>query len=172
MTKQPTWQSFIAAAIGNDSSIALARVILGEAHSDCVPGLSGKKATKALEILRPYLQHDPDGTKLSLDREALLGLLNSSQNKQTDDASADISKFVSKDLKLREFPSRPKERHLVLQYFATRLFSPSENLHESQVNERLKVVTDDFVVLRRYLVDAELLIRKADGNSYQLNLPN
>ncbi|WP_373920563.1 DUF2087 domain-containing protein [Trueperella pyogenes] len=54
-----------------------------------------------------------------------------------------------------------------MEFLAKRLFSPKEDLHESQVNERLKVVTDDFATLRRYLIDANLLTRQADGSSYR-----
>ncbi|MFC5369274.1 DUF2087 domain-containing protein [Arcanobacterium bovis] len=56
-----------------------------------------------------------------------------------------------------------------LEYLALRLFSQSDNLQESQVNERLKVVTDDFATLRRYLIDAGLLERLNDGTSYRLS---
>ncbi|WP_461025037.1 DUF2087 domain-containing protein [Trueperella pyogenes] len=166
MTKRPSWQGFIAAVIGEESSFALAQVILGQARWDSIPGLSQKKSAKTLELLRPYL-HSPDGKEIRIDRETLRELLKSADKNNSREDSAIISKFVSNDLRLKKFPSRPTERYLVLEFLAKRLFSPKKDLHESQVNERLKVVTDDFATLRRYLIDANLLTRQADGSSYR-----
>lgn len=67
------------------------------------------------------------------------------------------------------YPRRPADRRMLLQWIADRAFPVGEggDLTESQVNERLYRYSDDVAVLRRYLVDAELLERFPDGTGYR-----
>jgi Uncharacterized protein conserved in bacteria len=65
------------------------------------------------------------------------------------------------------YPRRREDRLLLLQWIADRAFTDDDDLTESQVNERLYRYTDDVAVLRRYLVDAELLERFPDGTGYR-----
>lgn len=169
MSKRVSWQGFIAAAIGEDTSFTLAQVILGKVRSGRVPDLSPKRAEKALKVLEPYLCLSTDGSETMIDNDLLRGLLRPTAENDSDEATV-ISKFFTDDLRLRKIPSRPTDRNVVFNFIVKRLFLPHENLAESQVNERLKVMTPDFVTLRRYLIDAGLLMRRDDGSSYQLNL--
>ena len=66
------------------------------------------------------------------------------------------------------YPRRLSDRRLLLQWIAERTFAAADDLGESEVNLRLLRYSEDVAVLRRYLVDFELLERAADGTSYRL----
>lgn len=169
MAREADWRGMVAALIGDASSIALARVILGDVRDDAVPGLTAKKSRRALEVLRPYVKRGDDDSEISLDREKLKALLQPPEGRRShDDQAAVVDKFITKELRLTVFPSNLEHRRVVLEFLARRLFRPNEDLQEVQVNERLKVVTEDFATLRRYLIDFALLTRFNDGTSYRL----
>ena len=48
-------------------------------------------------------------------------------------------------------------------------FDENKKYSEAEVNEILKPVYDDFVLLRRYLIDYKFLMREKDGSSYCVN---
>ena len=62
--------------------------------------------------------------------------------------------------RLLAFPARPKKRMVVLRWFAE-LFRPAQRYTEAEVNALLGRYHDDYVTLRRHLVDEELLQRQA-----------
>jgi hypothetical protein len=66
------------------------------------------------------------------------------------------------------YPRRQEDRRRLLQWIADQTFDADDDLSESEVNLRLLRYTEDVAVLRRYLVDFELLERAADGTSYRL----
>lgn len=49
------------------------------------------------------------------------------------------------------------------------LFDENKKYSEVEVNEILKPVYDDFVLLRRYLIDYKFLTREKDGSCYYVN---
>ncbi len=67
------------------------------------------------------------------------------------------------------YPRRDADRALLLRWIADRAFPHGEegDLTEAQTNDRLYRYADDVAVLRRYLVDAELLERFPDGTGYR-----
>lgn len=169
MAREADWRGIVAALVGDASATALARVILGDVRDDVVPGFTAKKSRRALEILHPYIKRGDVDSEVSLDREKLRALLQPPEGRGSrEDQSVVVDKFITNELRLTVFPSRPEHRRVVLEFLARRLFRPNEELQEVQVNERLKVVTEDFATLRRYLIDFALLTRYNDGTSYRL----
>jgi hypothetical protein len=81
-----------------------------------------------------------------------------------DDATAEqaavLRNFVDSEGRIRELPARAAKRELVLAYVARR-FEANRDYPETEVNDLLLELHDDYVTLRRYLVDAGLLTRKA-----------
>jgi hypothetical protein len=81
-----------------------------------------------------------------------------------DDATAEqaavLRNFVDGEGRIRELPARAAKRELVLEYVAAR-FERNRDYVEREVNDVLLELYDDYVTLRRYLVDAGLLTRKA-----------
>ncbi|WP_366347079.1 DUF2087 domain-containing protein [Paenibacillus amylolyticus] len=68
---------------------------------------------------------------------------------------------------LTTFHMQQKHKYIVLTEIAKR-FDPERQYSEKQVNELLKEVHDDYVEIRRYLVDYGLLEREPDGSRYWL----
>jgi hypothetical protein len=62
--------------------------------------------------------------------------------------------------RLALLPARSAKRKLVLEYVSNR-FEPKREYGEREVNAVLEEVHDDYVTLRRYLVDEGLLERNA-----------
>lgn len=72
--------------------------------------------------------------------------------------------------RLKKLPSlrtRHHELHVVLRWLASQ-FQPGVDYTERQVNEVFKKVHDDFVSLRRYMVDFRYMERDRAGKAYRL----
>lgn len=76
-----------------------------------------------------------------------------------------VDRFVS-DGRIVQYPANPDARTQLLEWVAARALEPHEVLSERELGERLELMTDDVAVLRRYLVDAGLLLRTRSGSSY------
>jgi hypothetical protein len=76
-----------------------------------------------------------------------------------------VERFI-RDGRLEQYPSRPDDRAMVLEWAASHI--PADDaVSESAINEILAPLVDDVASLRRYLVDAGLLERDADGTAYR-----
>ncbi len=66
------------------------------------------------------------------------------------------------------FGMKEKNKLVVLSHIIGR-FDKNKVYSEKEVNEILKTVNEDFVTLRRYLIEYGFMTRKADGSRYWLN---
>ncbi|SMF82617.1 hypothetical protein SAMN05661091_2201 [Paenibacillus uliginis N3/975] len=71
------------------------------------------------------------------------------------------------DGKLTKFKLKEKQRYVVLREIATR-FQPEKTYTETEVNEILKGVYDDYVTVRRFLIEYGFIDREPDGSKYWL----
>ncbi|SET54377.1 transcriptional regulator [Oceanobacillus limi] len=69
---------------------------------------------------------------------------------------------------LESFPSKEKRKIIILQQIITN-FDTTKKYTELEVNEILKSTFDDFVTLRRYLIEYGFMNRSKDGSSYWVN---
>ncbi len=76
-----------------------------------------------------------------------------------------IRKFFAQDGKLTRFPRREKDKIIVLMEIS-KVFKSNLTYSEREVNELLKEYYEDYVLLRRYLIEYGFISRKADGSSY------
>lgn len=70
-------------------------------------------------------------------------------------------------LALASWPKRQKEKLVLLRRIAG-LFEPGRRYAEPEVNAVLLPVWDDYVTIRRYLIEYRFLDRKPDGSGYWL----
>lgn len=70
-------------------------------------------------------------------------------------------------LRLKTFSAREKKKIVILKQITT-LFEPGKEYTEKQISETLKSVYDDFVTLRRYMIEYGFMERSADGSCYRL----
>ena len=79
-----------------------------------------------------------------------------------------LDKYV-KEGRLTSFPTKQKRKLVVLRYFA-KLFDPSLSYSEKEVNQIIKDVHDDYVTIRRYLIEYGFMERNRDGSDYHLTI--
>lgn len=81
--------------------------------------------------------------------------------------SIDISRFLDEDGRITQLPRKQAPRSAVLEYLATK-FEPDATYTERQVNEICDQwhTFGDYFILRRELVDHDLLRRERDGSRY------
>jgi hypothetical protein len=78
----------------------------------------------------------------------------------TPEQAAVLRNFVAGDGRVASLPARAAKRKVVLEYVAMR-FEPKREYREREVDAVLEEVHDDYMTLRRYLVDEGLLERGA-----------
>lgn len=84
-----------------------------------------------------------------------------------DQNQPDLSKWITVDGRIRQYPRRPTDRAALLRFVADRIIDDGEVLTEREINGRLAVISDDVAALRRYLVVAGHLDRTPDGAEYR-----
>lgn len=77
-------------------------------------------------------------------------------------------RFLTPDERIDRYPSRHDERVEFLSFVAPRVLRAQETLTEAEINDRLSQLTDDVALLRRMLVDDEVIERDPAGTSYRL----
>ncbi|WP_298044921.1 DUF2087 domain-containing protein [uncultured Microbacterium sp.] len=77
-------------------------------------------------------------------------------------------RFLDREGRIDRYPLRDDDRRGLLEWVAERAFCPEDILTEADVNTRLEPYAPggDVAVLRRYLVDHELLERTRSGSEY------
>jgi predicted transcriptional regulator len=85
-----------------------------------------------------------------------------------DEADAQILRDYTNGPRLTHLPNKRKKTEVILRWLAT-LFKPEYVYSEAEVNEVLKsVYADDYVSLRRDLIDFRILRREPGGGKYWL----
>jgi len=79
---------------------------------------------------------------------------------------AGIDRFVRDD-RIEQYPVRADDRLELLAWARDQALPDTAELSEQSLNERLAELTTDVAALRRYLVDAGLVARDADGRRYR-----
>ncbi len=75
-----------------------------------------------------------------------------------------IKQFFDGDT-LKQFPKKQKKK-LVLLHRISGMFNPEKRYTENDVNMILMGVYEDYVMIRRYLIEYGFLNRKPDGSEY------
>jgi len=94
------------------------------------------------------------------------------QDERVNVTTAEAEKIENKhfaagaELVLRQWPAKEKARLVVLNRIAD-LFVADRVYTEAEINEILVAVWHDYVMIRRYLIDYEFLVRSRDGGSYR-----
>ncbi|MDO7882996.1 DUF2087 domain-containing protein [Antiquaquibacter soli] len=150
MTRMNQWRRLAAALADPHRAETWARALLGQEQPD------DKRTRKALDELAAAGLVDADGR--ATDAFARLLAENPAVTREG------VDRWL-RDGRIDSFPARPKDRLELLRWVAARL--PERELTEAEVGEHLSLVTGDVATLRRYLVDAGLLHRAADGSGYR-----
>lgn len=142
-----------------------------------VTGLSAATVVKALGRLESGGLATMDGARIVFHADVFAQVARedaapSGERGVTDaddpDTEAVLRVFV-RDGRLSQVPASAGKRRIVLEYLA-RMFEPGVRYPEREVNELLGRWHPDHAALRRYLVDAGLMIR-ADGEYWRSGGP-
>ncbi|WP_065571514.1 DUF2087 domain-containing protein [Microbacterium oleivorans] len=156
------WRPLVAALANDRVREAFARLTLGASADDALEGLSPSRRRHVVDTLqRAGLVTDD----LRADGGVFARVLASAPAAPR---PTGVERHLSREGRLTGYPSSPTERRELLRVLAHRVLRPGEVLDERGINERLAALTDDVAVLRRYLVDHELVERTRSGTEYAL----
>lgn len=80
-----------------------------------------------------------------------------------------LKAYFTEDGKLTEFPKKEKKKIIILQEICKQ-FNSSQNYTEKSVNSIIKTIFDDYVTVRRYLIEYNLMKRTEDGSVYWISV--
>lgn len=158
------WRSVAAVLANEHTRVMIAHLILGEKIAGYLETYSPSKRTRIVTALvnADVVRQGNDGDYV-LNSEIFRELLAHEPAQKP----VGIERFF-RDGRLHTYPASPVERRELLDVIAARTLAPGEVVPERVINERLSAFTDDVAVLRRYLVDFELVERRRDGSEYSL----
>jgi hypothetical protein len=130
-------------------------------------GLDARAAGRALARLEDAGLVRGDGTGWVLDLEPLREAARAGAAAEppedygaVDAETAKVLRVFLKDGRIASMPAARGRRRLLLEH-VVQVFEPGERYPEKEVNALLRAFTDDYVTVRRYLVDEDLLSREA-----------
>lgn len=145
--------------IGSTSTIRHHRFALKEKERQA------KTFLAIMELLKEKDQHAPafvpphKTAKMVDDRYAV-----------TEEEQKEITKkFLPEGIngRLKKFPPKEKQRLIILREITGR-FEKDRIYPEKEINQILETIYDDYVLIRRYLIEYGFLERKSDGSQYWL----
>lgn len=83
----------------------------------------------------------------------------------TEEENEEIIRAYFADGRLTDFPKKEKKKVAILKYILRR-FDVDRTYSEKEINDELKLVYDDYVTLRRYLIEYGFMDRFDDGSKY------
>ena len=161
MGNENRWRPLIAILANPETRRIAAQMMLGGSLEEATTGLSPSRRRRATEsMMRSGLVHADDQT---FDPDVFTAILGAAPVAQRQG----IERFVD-GRRIRQYPANLEQRGELLAWVAGNVFEPGEILAEREVNERLLAYSEDVAVLRRYLVDYQLVERRSDGTEYCL----
>lgn len=145
--------------IGSASTIRNHRFVLKEKERQA------KLFLVLMELLKEKDQHAP--SFLPLHKSAKM--VDERYNITEDEREKSLKKYFPEGMNgpLKKFPLKEKQKLVVLREIVKR-FDPNKIYHEKEINEVLITIYDDYVILRRYLIEYGFIDRKPDGSQYWL----
>jgi hypothetical protein len=142
----------------------------GLSHRDLLRLLDGLQSFGLVKLSEPA-PRDPDAySRYELDQQAFsaarkaLGKYKGVRKRPSDSREMTIETFLPGG-KLSSMPLKQGQIIVVLEEIARR-FEPDRQYTEREVNTILEETTEDYVTVRRYLVDYGYLARTRDGSAY------
>jgi len=145
----------------------VAALALGETTTAAIRGRSGLDARatgRALARLEDAGLVVADGDAWRLDlaplREASRVVAPQDDYGDADAETAKVLRSFLRDGRVVRMPAHRSKRRVLLDHIA-QVFEPGRRYTENEVNATLRAFSDDYVTVRRYLVDEDLLSREA-----------
>lgn len=155
------WRPVVAALANRDARVVWAGLV---ARGEVDAGLGAARTRRALELLeRVGLVRRAGDSAVAVDAvfRTLLAASAATRPKSTG-----VERFLRPDGRIDRFPSSADDRDALLRMIAEAVLGDDEVIREGPLTERLAERSDDPVALRRYLVDAGLVVRTRSGSEY------
>lgn len=171
-TSVPDWKPILA-ALGNEAArTVFARATLGQLDAAARAALNSREAKAAATWVRlGVLTEDPDNSSLTVNGQVFRATLAAPAAGGERRARAGVGRFLGREgtgPRIEAMPAAPAERTELLRWVRDAALEPGEVLTETQLNQRLRVFHPDVALLRRYLVDEQLLERTSTGTEYAI----
>jgi hypothetical protein len=154
----------IAATLANpDMRRAYAEIVLGRPLDEVATGLNPARRKRVLRAILESGLAEMDSEKIVATGAIFKELLT---QHPAPAVAQGVDRFLRPNGMIDRYPANPNDRRDLLFWIAGRTLSFEEILTEPEINERLREFSEDFAVLRRYLVDFEILERSSSGSSY------
>jgi hypothetical protein len=154
----------IAAALANpDMRRAYAEIVLGRPLDEVAIGLNPTRRKRVLRAILESGLAEMDSKRIIATGAIFKELL---AQRPAPAVAQGVDRFLRPNGMIDRYPANPNDRRDLLFWIAERTLSFEEVLTEPEINERLGKFSEDFAVLRRYLVDFEILERSSSGSSY------
>lgn len=156
------WRPVVAALANRDARAVWAQLI---ADRGPVAGMSPARQRRSLVLLEGVglVRRIGDDSYEPVD-SAFRELLAASASLQP--RRAGIERFLRPDGRIDRFPAAADDRAALLAHIGDRVLADGETVTERELTDRLARFGDDPVTLRRYLVDAGILLRTRSGSEY------
>jgi hypothetical protein len=152
------WRAVVAALANPEMRRVVALLTLEQDAEAYLAGLSPSRRRHIVDGLRAAGLIDD---QLALRDQVFAQLLAASAPVKP----TGVQRFL-RDGRLLHYPSNAADRAELFAFIAEQVLAPGEVVDEPTMNERLIGFTEDVAALRRYLVDAALVERSADGSEY------
>ncbi|MDR6972195.1 DUF2087 domain-containing protein [Leifsonia shinshuensis] len=154
------WRPVVAALANRDARAVWAKLVVDGGGT-----LSPARERRARELLDAAgLIRTTDGGAVEVADAAFRELLAASASLQP--RPTGVERFLRPDGRIDRFPAAADDRSQLLRHIAGRVIAVGEIVTERELTERLARFGDDPVTLRRYLVDAGILLRTRSGSEY------
>lgn len=155
------WRRIVGILANDEARAVYARIVLGEPVTEDSTGLRERRLGRVLaNLVDSGLVREHAGALV-----ASGDMFRSMLAAEPVQRATGVERFL-RDGRIEQYPASAGERRELLQWVVGEAFVPGDELTEGAVNERLERFTDDVAVLRRYLVDHELLERTPSGSTY------
>lgn len=161
MEPSDRWRPLIALLANPETRRVAAEVMLGSTLESATANLSPSRRRRVTDAVVRSGLVEPTTQRLS--PEVFRTILESAAVPKREG----VERFVDGQ-RIRQYPANLEERGELLAWVARNVFDAEEVLTEREVNARLLPYSEDVAVLRRYLVDYQLVERRADGTEYAL----
>jgi len=158
------WRRAVAALANPYAREVFAQIVLGHETEQLGEGFGTARLRKVLETLSGAgIVQEREG-RFEVRPEGFTALLASAPREER----TGPERYLDGQGRIDRYPTRGDELLALLRMIAQRVLSEGEVLTEKELNGRLRAFTEDVPLLRRHLVDAELVERTRSGSEYAL----
>lgn len=157
------WRPILAALANENARLALAEIVLAEAAAKGTNLTDAQRGKAHRALFGASLICDSGGT-LEVDTANLRSVLATPDGGEQQRGN---ERFMHNG-RIDRYPANQTQRHEFLRWISGQVLQVGEVLDELSFNDRLGQLSDNFALLRRYLVDAGLVARTPSGTAYWL----